>query len=124
MKGKYLRKIREVELGPYPQVDFRILQGRGIAWKRLLLILTVAFVLAALAGLGVVVAGSNTTVLAAQSAPGIYELSFFADTLDGLVPLTNNSLPINTELVLKAHTYRTPPELLPSGARRFSKIVN
>ena len=101
MKGKYLkylRMLREVEFGPYPQVDSLIRQGREVARKHSLLIFTVAVALAALAGLGAVVAGSNTTVLAANT--GLYELSF--DTT-GPVPLTNNRLPVGQELVLKAH---------------------
>ena len=103
MKGKYLKYLRmsrEVEFGPYPQVDSLIRQGREVARKTSLVILTVAFALAALAGLGAVVAGSNTTVLAANTVPGLYELSF--DTT-GPVPLTNNRLPVGQELVLKAH---------------------
>jgi hypothetical protein len=98
MKGKYLRMMREVVLGPYPQVDLLVRQGRVVARKHSLLILTVAF--AALAGLGAVVAGSSSTVLAANTVPGLYELSF--DTT-GPVPLTNNRLPVGQELVLKAH---------------------
>ena len=65
MKGKYLkylRMLREVEFGPYPQVDSLIRQGREVARKHSLLTVAVAF--AALAGLGAVIAGSNTTVLA------------------------------------------------------------
>ena len=85
-------------MGPYPQVDSLIRRGREVARKHSLLIFTVAFALAALAGLGAVVAGSNTTVLAANT--GLYELSF--DTT-GPVPLTNNRLPVGQELVLKAH---------------------
>jgi len=104
MKGKYLRMLREVEFGPYPQVDFLIRQGREVARKHSLLILPVAFALAALAGLGAVVAGSNTTVRAANTVPGLYELSF--DTT-GPVPLTNNRLPVGQELVLKAHVQDT-----------------
>jgi hypothetical protein len=101
MKHKHLRMMREAELGPHPQLDFLIRKGRQVARKHSLLILIVA--LAALAGLGAVIVSSNTTVLAAPTVSGIYELSFFADTPNGLVPLTNNSLPILTELVLKAH---------------------
>lgn len=103
MKGKYPRMMREAELGPCSQVDFLTRRGREVARKTSHLILIVAFALAALAGLGAVVADPSVTVLAAQPAIGIYELSFFADTLDGLVPLTNNSLPVGEELVLKAH---------------------
>jgi hypothetical protein len=101
MKGKYLSMTRKAESGPYPQVDLVIQRGREVARSHLLPTLIVAF--AALAGLGAVVADPSVTVLAAQPVSGVYELSFFADTLDGLVPLTNNSLPILTELVLKAH---------------------
>src|SRR5260370_2747472 len=100
MKGKYLRMLREVEFGPYPQVDFLIRQGREVARQHSLLILPVAFALAALSGLGAVVAGSNTTVRAANTVPGLYELSFHTT---GPVPLTNNSLPRCHELVLQAH---------------------
>ncbi len=101
MKHKYLKIVRGPS--PHSQLDFLIRKGRQVARKHRLQIFIATFALAALAGLGAVVADPSVTVPAAQAAAGFYELSFFADTLDGLVPLTNNSLPINTELVLKAH---------------------
>jgi hypothetical protein len=103
MKGKYPKMMREAELCPYPQVDFLTRRGRDVAWKNSHLILIVVFALAALGGLSAVVPDASVTVLAAQPVSGIYDLSFFADTLSGLVPLTNNSLPVGEELVLKAH---------------------
>src|SRR5260370_34609729 len=104
MKGKYLRMLREVGFGPYRQVDFLMRQGREVARKHSLLILPVAFALAALAGRGAVVAGSNTTVRAANTVPGLYELSF--DTT-GAVPLTNNRRPVGQELVRIEHLHDT-----------------
>src|SRR5260370_40105549 len=96
MKGKYLRMLRETELGsysesgPYPQVGLLIQRGREVAKKHSLLILPVAFALAALAGLGAVVAGSNTTVRAANTVPALYQLSFHTTRP---VPPPNNRLP-------------------------------
>ncbi len=107
MKDKYLRMMKEVELGPYPQVGLLIQSGREVARKHSLLIFIVAFALAALAGLGAVVADPRVTVLAAPTVQGIYDLSFFADTQQGLVPLANNSLPVHTELALRAHVQDT-----------------
>ena len=113
MKGKYLkylRMLREVEFGPYPQVDSLIRQGREVARKHSLLILIVAFALAALSGLSAAVAGSNTTVLAAQAVSGIYDLSFLGPNPTpppDFVLLPNNRLPVGRELVLKAHVQDT-----------------
>ncbi len=110
MKGKYLRMMKEAELGPYPQVDFLIRQGREVARKHRLQIFIVAFTLAALAGLGAVVADSSVTVLAAPSATGIYVLSFLGPNPTpppDFIPLTNNRLPVGQELGLKAHVQDT-----------------
>ncbi len=110
MKGKYLRMMRENELGPYPesgpypQVDLLIQRGREVARTHLLPTLIVALALAGFAGLGAAVADRSVSVLAANTVPGLYELSF--DTT-GPVPLTNNRLPVGQELVLKAHVQDT-----------------
>jgi hypothetical protein len=86
MKAKYLRMMRKTELGPYPQADFLTRQRRGVARKHSLLILVVAFALAAIAGVGDGRAEPGVSVPAAQAAPGSYELSFL--TSSG-VPVTS-----------------------------------
>lgn len=105
MKNKYPRMMRAVELRRYPQVDFLIQHGRGIARRHLLPILTVSLALAGLAGLRVV-ADPSVIVLAAGPATGLYQLSFLGQNPTpppDFIPLTNNSLLVGEELILQAH---------------------
>jgi hypothetical protein len=122
MKNRYLKIMRGLSL--HPQLDFLIRKGRQVPQKRRLQIFVLALALAtSLAGLGAAIANPSVTALAAQPVQGIYEISFFADTLEGLVPLTNNSLPVLTELVLKAHVEDTSGHPVKRGSVIFQDCL-
>jgi len=122
MKNKNLKIMRG--LSAHPRLAFLIRKGRRVAKEHRLQIFIVALTLAAsLAGLGAAIANPCVTALAAQPVQGIYEISFFADTQEGLVALTNNSLPVLTELVLKAHMEDTSGHPVKHGSVIFQDCL-
>lgn len=125
MKGKYLRMLREVEFGPYPQVDSLIRQGREVARKHSLLTVAVAFALAALAGLGAALARPSVTVTAAQATAGSYVISCLMEPLgQNQEPcLTGNQIPVGTALVLNAHVTDSSGNLATIGSLIFQDCL-
>ena len=104
MRDKYLRIMREAELGPYHRVDFMIRQGREVARRYSLVILIVVLTLLGFARLDEAVADSSVTVFAAQAPLGSYVISCLMDLISGIQPCgTGNQIPVGNELILKAH---------------------
>ena len=66
--------------------------------------------------LGSIAVAALCGLRAASAVPGLYELSF--DTT-GPVPITNNSLPVGQELVLKAHVESSAGQPAQRGAVVF-----
>lgn len=126
MKNKYPRMMRAVELRRYPQVDFLIQHGRGIARRHLLPILIVALALAGLVGFAAAVADPSITALAGGVAPGSYVISCVMEPLVPLSPvpcLSGNEIPVGTALLPHAHVTNSSGTLATRGQLIFQDCL-
>jgi hypothetical protein len=85
----------------------------------------VAFALAALAGMGAVVADPSATVLAGQVVPGSYVISCLMEPFgQNQEPcLTGNQIPVGTALVLIAHVTDSSGNLATAGSLIFQDCL-
>jgi hypothetical protein len=130
MKGKYLkylRMLREVEFGPYPQVDSLIRHRREVPRRHFLPTLVVVLALAGLAGLNTAVADPSVTVLAAGAATGVYQISCLTTfpTQPCLPGPTANSYEtrVDTAVLLNAHVTDSSGTLAGSGLLIFQDCL-
>ena len=130
MKGKYLKIIREGELGPYPGVDFMIRQGREVARRLWLVIPIVVLALALLAILDVAVAHPSFAAFAGSAPPaavGTYQISCLttAPTPEPCLPGPTNSFetPVDTAVLLNAHVTDSSGSLATNGSWIFQDCL-